>query len=175
MIDLTMRYTQVATSIGSILLAGDGNGLQVARLPRSGSAEAMPLPDWRPDYAGLLAPAAAFVDTYFQGTPPRIGANLRLAPHGTAFQQAVWMAILEIPWGKTRTYGEIARSIGRPHAARAVGAAAGANPLPLFVPCHRVIGCQGALTGFTGGLAIKKWLLDHERGILVLGSSVAGV
>ena len=90
--------------------------------------------------------------------------DLPLAPPGTAFQLEVWAALRAIPYGETVTYGELARRIGRPRASRAVGAANGANPLPIVVPCHRVVGADGSLTGFGGGLPIKSALLALERG-----------
>jgi len=86
-----------------------------------------------------------------------------LAPDGTEFQQQVWNALLEIPFGETTSYGELAKSINRPKASRAVGAANGANPIPIVIPCHRVIGSTGKLTGFGGGLPTKQWLLAHEQ------------
>src|SRR5439155_18130327 len=92
----------------------------------------------------------------------RIHFTCPLDLHGTAFQIEVWEALYRIPYGETRTYAEIARAIGRPAAVRAVGAANGANPVAILVPCHRVIGSNGTLTGYGGGLAHKKWLLDHE-------------
>lgn len=85
-----------------------------------------------------------------------------LAPDGTPFQQRVWQALLAIPFGVTASYGDLARAIGQPTASRAVGAANGRNPLAIIIPCHRVIGSQGALTGYGGGLTAKRWLLDHE-------------
>jgi len=98
---------------------------------------------------------------YFAGH--RRDFSLRLAPEGTPFQQRVWAALGEIPWGETRTYGEIATRINHPHAARAVGRANAANPLCLLLPCHRVIGADGSLTGFAFGEALKRRLLAHER------------
>ena len=88
--------------------------------------------------------------------------DLPLAPRGTGFQQRVWRALAKIPFGETRSYGELARAIGRPSASRAVGAANGKNPISIIVPCHRVIAASGALTGYAGGLAAKRWLLEHE-------------
>jgi methylated-DNA-[protein]-cysteine S-methyltransferase len=88
--------------------------------------------------------------------------ELELAPQGTEFQQSVWRALLAIPYGETRSYGEIARAIGQPTAARGVGAANGSNPIALIVPCHRVIGSDGSLTGYGGGLPLKRALLAHE-------------
>jgi len=100
---------------------------------------------------------------YFAGK--RTGFELALAPEGTAFQRRVWDALLEIPFGETTSYGAIAQRIGRPAASRAVGAANGRNPIAIIVPCHRVIGANGALTGFGGGLPAKTFLLTHERAI----------
>jgi O-6-methylguanine DNA methyltransferase len=95
----------------------------------------------------------------------RRGFDLQLALHGTPFQEEVWGALLEVPYGATTTYGALARALGRPvGAARAIGAANGANPLALVVPCHRVVGGDGALVGYAGGLDRKRWLLGHERG-----------
>jgi O-6-methylguanine DNA methyltransferase len=97
---------------------------------------------------------------YFAGE--RREFALRLAPEGTPFERSVWDELLAIPFGETRSYGEIARAIGRPEASRAVGRANGANPIPIVVPCHRVIGANGSLTGFGGGLAAKARLLELE-------------
>lgn len=110
----------------------------------------------------VLVRTAAQLAEYFAGE--RQAFDLPLGPLGTSFQQRVWRALTRIPYGETRSYGELARSIGRPAASRAVGAANGRNPIPIIVPCHRVIGANGDLTGYGGGLPIKRWLLDHERG-----------
>jgi methylated-DNA-[protein]-cysteine S-methyltransferase len=108
----------------------------------------------------VLARAATQVAEYFAGT--RTHFDLPLAPAGTPFQQAVWRALLAIPYGARRSYRDIAHAIGQPTATRAVGAANGKNPLGIIVPCHRVIGADGSLTGFAGGLDAKRWLLRHE-------------
>ncbi len=97
---------------------------------------------------------------YFDGERDRF--DLELAPRGSAFQQQVWRQLLDIPAGETRTYSEIARRLGRPGAARAVGRANATNPIPIIVPCHRVIGADGSLTGYAGGLPIKRSLLEIE-------------
>lgn len=97
---------------------------------------------------------------YFAGKRQRF--ELDLNPQGTAFQRSVWRELARIPFGETRSYGEIARTLGKPSASRAVGAANGKNPIPIILACHRVIGASGALTGFAGGLDTKRWLLDHE-------------
>jgi methylated-DNA-[protein]-cysteine S-methyltransferase len=103
---------------------------------------------------------------YFQGR--RTAFDLRLHPKGTPFQTAVWTALTKIPYGQTRSYGDIARAVGRPAAVRAVGLANGRNPLPIVVPCHRVIGASGKLVGYGGGLPVKQALLDREREVSAL-------
>jgi len=107
-----------------------------------------------------IAPVRKQVEEYCAGE--RTEFDLELAPSGTDFQRAVWNALLEIPYGETRSYGEIAYAIGQPKAARGVGAANHANPIGLIVPCHRVIGADGSLTGYGGGLPLKRALLAHE-------------
>jgi methylated-DNA-[protein]-cysteine S-methyltransferase len=109
----------------------------------------------------VLAACAAQLTAYFAGK--RRHFDLPLAPRGTPFQLSVWSALAKIPYGELRSYRDIARSIGNSAAVRAVGAANGRNPLPIVVPCHRVIGSNGALTGFAGGLEVKRFLLDLER------------
>lgn len=109
----------------------------------------------------VLVRAAAQLAEYFAGR--RTAFDLALAPGGTSFQARVWRALARIPYGETRSYGALARSIGRPAASRAVGAANGRNPISIIIPCHRLIGSSGELTGYGGGLAAKRWLLDHER------------
>lgn len=100
---------------------------------------------------------------YFSGKRRRF--SVPLSPKGTAFQQEVWRELLKIPYGKTTTYGAVARAIGRPHAARAVGGATGRNPIAVVIPCHRVMGTNGGLTGYAGGLDRKSWLLEREGSI----------
>jgi methylated-DNA-[protein]-cysteine S-methyltransferase len=118
-------------------------------------------PAWRLVDAREIRVAAQLAE-YFAGT--RRTFEVRLAPQGTPFQRRVWEAVAAIPYGKTRSYGAIAAEIGAPSAVRAVGAANGQNPWPIVVPCHRVIGSDGSLTGYGGGLPIKRALLDFERG-----------
>ena len=110
----------------------------------------------------MFAHAAGQLDEYFKGT--RREFTLPSVPAGTAFQQEVWRALLAVPYGETTWYGELARRIGRPAASRAVGLANGSNPIPIIIPCHRVIGSNGSLTGYGGGLPIEQQLLDLERG-----------
>jgi methylated-DNA-[protein]-cysteine S-methyltransferase len=109
----------------------------------------------------ILVQAKAQLGEYFAGTRTVFTMPLDMA--GTAFQKKVWSALLAIPFGETRTYGELARQLGNPKASRAVGAANGKNPLSIIAPCHRLIGSDGSLTGFAGGLATKQFLLTHER------------
>ena len=110
----------------------------------------------------VLEDAAKQLDLYLKGNLPKFSLPLKVS--GTPFQLAVWKTIAKVPFGKTTSYGEIAKSIGKPQAARAVGAAVGANPTPLLAGCHRVLGSSGSLTGYSGGQGIKtkKLLLDHE-------------
>ncbi len=153
-------YTHLDSPVGRLLLAGDGERLRLISFPggtRRRTAEA----GWRLDPAPF-AEATAQLRAYFSAELRDF--SLPLDPQGTAFQRSVWDALLEIPYGATASYGEIARRIDRPKASRAVGAANGDNPLPIVVPCHRVIGSSGKLTGFGGGLEVKAALLALERG-----------
>jgi methylated-DNA-[protein]-cysteine S-methyltransferase len=109
----------------------------------------------------LLDRAVTQLEEYFAGT--RREFDLPLDPHGTPFQQSAWMVLRTIPYGRTISYGQQALQLGDPNKARAVGAANGKNPLSIVVPCHRVIGSGGQLTGFAAGLDVKSWLLDHEH------------
>lgn len=153
------RYTILPSPVGPLVLAGAEGGLACIGFP-SGKGAVTPGSDWRRDEAAF-AEARTQLRAYFDGTLTRF--DLALAPRGTPFQLEVWRALLDIPPGETISYGGLARRIGRPGASRAVGAANGANPLPIVVPCHRVVGASGALTGFGGGLPTKTWLLAHER------------
>ena len=132
---------------------------------------ALHLPDWHDEgldmgTSKVLKATAKQLDEYFAGK--RRDFDLELAPRGTGFQEMVWRALVKIPFGETWSYGELAKTIGRPSASRAVGAANGKNPIAIIVPCHRVIGADGSLTGYGGGLPTKKWLLAHERAQQVL-------
>jgi methylated-DNA-[protein]-cysteine S-methyltransferase len=111
----------------------------------------------------VLARAASQLAEYFAGR--RAAFDLPLGARGTGFQERVWRALAAIPFAETRSYGELAKTIGRPSASRAVGAANARNPISIIVPCHRVIAANGELTGYAGGMAAKRWLLDHERHI----------
>jgi methylated-DNA-[protein]-cysteine S-methyltransferase len=144
---------QMNSPIGPLLLTGDGHALTGLYMGREPSGA-------RDDSA--FTHAREQLDAYFAGALERF--DIALAPRGTEFQRRVWDALLEIPYGATTSYGALAAKIGRPDAARAVGLANGRNPISIIVPCHRVIGAAGALTGYGGGLERKRWLLAHERG-----------
>jgi methylated-DNA-[protein]-cysteine S-methyltransferase len=154
-----MSYTVSDSPVGALLLAADDVGLRHITFMR-GRRAVRPDNSWRED-------AAPFQETirqlraYFAGSLETF--DLPLAPEGTAFQQEVWRRLCEIPYGETTSYGEIARRLGRPQASRAVGLANGTNPLPIVIPCHRVIGKTGKLTGYGGGLPIKEKLLALEQ------------
>lgn len=154
-----MNYDYLATPIGPLLLVADEHGLRHIDFPREDQAERIEA-DWTCSRLHL-GDAIAQLEAYFAGE--RLTFDLALAAQGTSFRQTVWDELVRIPYAQTISYGELARRIGKPAASRAVGAANGANPLPIVVPCHRVIGSGGNLTGFGGGLPIKRWLLEHER------------
>ena len=121
------------------------------------------LPGIPRDDLPVLAAARAWLDRYFAGDRPD-PRELPLAPAGTAFQKQVWDRLLAVPWGSTNTYGGIGRALGNPRACQAVGQAVGRNPIAIIIPCHRIIGADGSLTGYAGGLEMKRWLLNHEQG-----------
>ncbi|HRW38951.1 MAG: methylated-DNA--[protein]-cysteine S-methyltransferase [Acidimicrobiales bacterium] len=156
----TDRYRVVASPIGDLVLTGDGRAL--TRCLMTG-------PDLAPIELGGLAPddgsldeAAGQLGEYFAGE--RRSFDLALSPAGTEFQRRVWAQLRAIPYGTTSTYGEVARAIGATNGFRAVGLANGRNPIAIVVPCHRVIGADGSLTGYAGGVDRKRFLLDLEAG-----------
>jgi methylated-DNA-[protein]-cysteine S-methyltransferase len=151
-------WCETDTPVGRLLLAGNAQALRRVHF-QSGPHPMRGAPEWRED-ATPFAPVLVQLGEYFSGT--RRAFSLRLAPEGSAFQLAVWEALRAIPYGQTVSYGELARRLGNTGGARAVGLANGANPLPIIVPCHRVIGADGSLTGFGGGLHIKRTLLCLE-------------
>lgn len=154
----TLYWHEIDSPIGRLLLAGDGKSL-IQVCFQSGPRPLQPAYGWIEDAAPFRT-AITQLGEYFAGERRRF--DLALAPRGTEFQRRVWRALTEIPYGRTISYGELARRIGNPSASRAVGLANGANPLPIVVPCHRVIGADGSLTGFGGGLPIKRKLLALE-------------
>ena len=154
--------TTYDSPVGVLTLVGGDSGLRAViwpdgRLDRVGLAGAVLTPGVSP----VLGTTADQLDEYFAGT--RTSFDIPLDLHGTPFQLAAWQALAGIPYGETRTYGEQADAIGRPTAVRAIGAANGRNPVSIVLPCHRVIGSNGSLTGFGGGLEVKATLLELER------------
>lgn len=153
-----MFYRYQESPIGRLLLVGDDAGLR--QLLMDIPTEPWVIGEqWLPAQT-QLDNVCRQLDEYFAGRRQRF--DLRLAPLGTAFQRSVWRGLLEIPFGQTWSYGQLARHIGSPQAMRAVGAANGANPIAVIQPCHRVIGSNGSLTGFSGGLERKTLLLELE-------------
>ena len=163
MTEFTPVYFSVYTSpVGELLLTSERgmlSGLNMAL--QHGKPAPSPKPEWQRDDAALLL-ARQQLDAYFEGDLQYFDLPLHMA--GTPFQKQVWQGLLTIPYGTTISYAELARRIGRPGASRAVGAANGRNPIGIIVPCHRVIGADGTLTGYGGGLDRKEWLISHEAG-----------
>lgn len=157
---MTTRWTTVPSPIGELLLTGDGAGLTGVYMETRRHGPHHVEPDWIRDDEPF-GTVNDQLDEYFAGE--RTEFDLALHPSGTPFQLKVWDALRTIPYGEVRSYGEIAEQIGKPGAARAVGLANGRNPISIIVPCHRVIGASGALTGYGGGLERKQALLDLER------------
>jgi methylated-DNA-[protein]-cysteine S-methyltransferase len=154
-----MNYCYVDSPVGTLLVAGDDGAIRRIEFPHDGKP-APTEPGWHESNAGLLQEAADQLSEYFSGF--RTVFTIPLAPEGTEFQRTVWRHLQDIPYGRTISYGELAKWLGNPKASRAVGAANGCNPIPIMIPCHRVIGANGKLTGFGGGLPIKKALLSIE-------------
>ncbi|MBV9496022.1 MAG: methylated-DNA--[protein]-cysteine S-methyltransferase [Acidobacteria bacterium] len=148
-----MKFSFYDAPFGRLALAAENDELVAIRF--SGQPEE----SWELDDRALRF-VAKELDAWFAGRVQKF--DLPLAPRGTDFQLAVWNALQEIPYGETTSYGDLARLLGKPSAFRAVGAANGANPIPIVIPCHRVIGSNRSLTGFGGGIPTKRWLLDHE-------------
>ncbi len=156
---MTIHYQHVDSPVGPLLIAASDAGLHAIEF----HAAQHPVTrdhTWQAGSHAFIDAARAQLAEYFGGT--RQTFDLPLSPAGTAFQQAVWRALVGIPYGHTISYAELARRVGRPAASRAVGAANGRNPLPIVLPCHRVIGANGSLTGFGGGLPTKRFLLELE-------------
>lgn len=154
-------FDRIATPLGTMLLASDGSALVGAWFDGQRHQPALG-PKWRQRAdSPILRRAAALLARYFAGE--RVSFDVPLAPEGTAFQREVWTAIAGVPYGGTIAYRELAAKVGRPQASRAVGAATGRNPLTIFVPCHRIVGAAGELTGYAGGIGRKRSLLELER------------
>jgi methylated-DNA-[protein]-cysteine S-methyltransferase len=156
---IKMNYCYVETPIGKLLVAGDDQAVRLISFLKNGKPM-RPEAEWTESSRGPVAQAARQLREYFSGK--RTEFDLPLAPEGTGFQRSVWQRLQEIPYGETISYGELAKRVGNPKASRAVGAANGQNPIPIVIPCHRVIGANGKLTGFGGGLPVKEALLALE-------------
>jgi methylated-DNA-[protein]-cysteine S-methyltransferase len=157
-IESQVHYTIMESPIGRLLLTGDAESLVGVHIcDQKHTPPVSPL--WQRSEAEFDH-AIRQLHEYFAGK--RFHFDLQLSPQGTAFQKRVWKGLCEIGYGKTCSYGELAKKLGNAKASRAVGMANGRNPISIIVPCHRVIGANGTLTGYGGGLAAKKWLLEHE-------------
>lgn len=160
----TTTYSVMSSPLGEILITATSAGLTSIHFQR-GENRVAPGPNWRVvgdnSDGKVVMTAVDQLRAYFQGRLREF--DLPLAPAGTPFQLKVWRALLDIPYGQTTTYGELARRLGKPNAARAVGAANGQNPVAIVIPCHRVIGSDGSLTGYASGVDIKDALLGLER------------
>jgi methylated-DNA-[protein]-cysteine S-methyltransferase len=161
----TTSYFQIESPVGPLLLVADDSGLRRIEFLNSKRPTQIVDPSWQRDES-CFSDCIAQLRAYFSGELQSF--NLSLSPEGTPFQQNVWRHLCEIPYGETISYGKLARRIGNPSASRAVGLANGANPIPIAIPCHRVIGSNGKLTGYGGGLHIKEKLLALERRQLTL-------
>ena len=153
-----MQFEYASSPVGDLLLAGDSAGLRRIGFP-SGKGAVEPQPRWRHE-SGCFSDVARQLEEYFGGRRRCFDVELSLS--GTEFQLCVLAALMDIPYGETRSYAEIATAINRPAAVRAVGTANSRNPIPILIPCHRVIGADGSLTGFGGGMEVKRFLLNLE-------------
>jgi methylated-DNA-[protein]-cysteine S-methyltransferase len=156
--DAALLYTRAQSPIGELLLVGDGHALHGLHMQEGRTAVSVH-PEWR-RADEPFADVSEQLSQYFAGE--RHDFEVQVAMAGTPFQRRVWDALQEIPYGETTTYGELAYRLGRPSASRAVGLANGRNPIAVIVPCHRVIGSDGGLTGYGGGLERKRFLLELE-------------
>lgn len=152
-------YSELDSPVGMLLLLGDGAALTGLYMPEQKYGPLLPEGCRRDD--APFRPVREQLLAYFASELRDF--DVPLAGHGTAFQQTVWQALRDIPYGSTETYGALAKRIGKQGASRAVGLANGRNPIGIIVPCHRVIGADGSLTGYDGGVERKRWLLEHER------------
>jgi methylated-DNA-[protein]-cysteine S-methyltransferase len=156
-----LATTTLKTPIGELRLAASEEGLVAVVFPNEKKKRVLADTRGSAEARAHLDAATGALKEYFAGKR-RDFKDIKLAPEGTTFQKSVWKALLKIPFGATKSYADIAKAIGNPKAMRAVGLANGRNPIPIIVPCHRVIGANGALTGFGGGIPTKKALLEHE-------------
>ena len=156
-----IHYCRFDSPVGPLTVAASDAGLHAIELPQNRHPQRRL--GWVPKEHPVLGEARRQLQEYFDGE--RREFDLPLAPQGTLFQRQVWLALADIPYGSTISYAQLAMRVGRPAAMRAVGAANGRNPLPIVLPCHRVIGADGSLTGFGGGLPTKRFLLQLEGAI----------
>jgi methylated-DNA-[protein]-cysteine S-methyltransferase len=166
-----VNYVYLDAPIGTLLIAGDASAVSRIQFPIDGAA-AQPEAGWEQSQRGPVGEAVRQLSEYFAGQ--RTEFDLPLEARGTEFQRSVWRRLQEIPYGETISYGELARRVGNPKASRAVGSANGANPLPIVIPCHRVIAGNGTLGGFGGGLPTKQALLALEQETSISNRAVAG-
>lgn len=155
-----MYYSHYDSPVGQLLMVGDADNIhriEFPTTPRPVTLEA----SWEPS-ASVFSTLTDELDAYFKGSLKKF--SVTVAPDGSAFQLKVWDALLRIEYGQTCTYADIAKLIGKPTASRAVGSANGRNPVSIIIPCHRVIGSNGSLTDYAGGVGTKQWLLSHEAG-----------
>ena len=152
-------YQYMKSPVGKLLVAGDENGLHLINFPREGKPS-LPESEWK-ENPKPLQEALCQLEAYFAGTLKTFSLSLCL--NVSPFQKKVLTALGRVPYGETISYGELAKKIGNPKASRAVGQANARNPIPIVIPCHRVIGCSGKLTGFGGGIDVKQALLDLEK------------
>ena len=160
-----MHYAYLDSPAGPILVAGEPDSLRCISFAKNGVVT-QPDPGWTGSLQGAVGEAMRQLREYFAGLRKQF--DLPLAPEGTAFQKSVWRQLQQIPYGITISYGQLAKRVGNPNAARAVGSANGRNPLPIVIPCHRVIAGGGKLGGFSGGLNVKQILLQIESPYLQL-------
>jgi len=163
--DSRIFYTTLDSPVGVLFLTSNGEAITELFMEKH-KGEPKPIGDWKRD-DGLFREAVGQLRAYFAGELTKF--DLPLATGGAPFQQRVWAELRKIPYGSTISYGELARRIGNPKASRAVGAANGDNPVSIIIPCHRVIGSNGKLTGYGGGIERKKFLLEFEAETLVKG------
>lgn len=161
---MTVITRSIDSPLGAITLVGDGERLRGVYMVDHKRAPAL---DTATEDDAAHADAARQLNEWFDGR--RTEFDLSLDARGSAFQSEVWGALRSIPYGETMTYGELATKLGRPGAARAIGHAVARNPIGIIVPCHRVVGANGVLTGFAAGLDRKRWLLEHERTVATAG------
>lgn len=165
--DRAVARAQMPTPIGVLTIVASDQGLRSVDFPRASGPSVAKNASANAQARGVLEQAIRELEEFFAGERREFSVPLELG--GTEFQMAVWRELARIPFGETRTYGEVARAIGRPGAFRAVGGAAHNNPIAIIIPCHRMVGANGSLVGFGGGLDLKQKLLDWEAGRLTLG------